>query len=214
MNVRRGQFVFYNNKLHKVYAVKPFFKQSVHLIRLDDLTQEMVTAREITLYRPNHMDSFIYNGQRFTLDKDVRATVGDYILVINPRPDSLDRHYLHAIEIVTTVENGGVISDKMNGIKHSEYWTMIPEFVDGATKIDWQDPSIRDDEDKQKDMNAAQPPLPRIGDIYQKNNSEPLLQVMVVGLEGQTVYLGDGTTIEVPELIHSDNWSLVIDSLS
>src|SRR5699024_10376575 len=186
MNVRRGQFVFYNNKLHKVYAVKPFFKQSVHLIRLDDLTQEMVTAREITLYRPNHMDSFIYNGQRFTLDKDVRATVGDYILVINPRPDSLDRHYLHAIEIVTTVENGGVISDKMNGIKHSEYWTMIPEFVDGATKIDWQDPSIRDDEDKQKDMNAAQPPLPRIGDIYQKNNSEPLLQVMVVGLEGQT----------------------------
>ncbi len=214
MNVRKGQFVYYNNKLHKVYAVKPFFKQSIHLIRLSDLHQEMVTARDITLYRPKHLDSFIYNGQRYTLDKNVRAKVGDYILVINPRPDSLDRHYLHAIEIVTTVENGGVISNKMNGIKHNEYWTMVPEFSEGARKIDWQDPSLRDDEEKQKDVNAAQPPLPKIGDIYQKNDSEPLLQVMVVGIEGQTVYLGDGTTIEVPELIHSENWSRVLDSLS
>lgn len=214
MNVRKGQFVYYNNKLHKVYAVKPFFKQSVHLIRLDDLTQEVVTAREITLYRPQHLDSFIYNGQRFTLNKEVRASVGDYILVIAPNPDSLDRHYLHAIEIVTTVEDGGVISDKMNGIKHSEYWTMLPGLSDGAKKIDWQDPTLRGDVEKQKDLNAQQPPLPRIGDVYQKNNTDPLLQVMVVGLEGQTVYLGDGTTIEVPELIHSENWSRVIDSLS
>src|SRR5699024_8483822 len=107
MNVRRGQFVYYNNKLHQVYAVKPFFKQSVHLIRLDDLTQEVVTARDITLYRPNHLDSFIYSGQRFTLNKYIRASVGDYILVMSPSPDSLDRHYLHAIEIVTTVEDGG-----------------------------------------------------------------------------------------------------------
>lgn len=214
MNVRKGQFVYYNNKLHKVYAVKPFFKQSVHLIRLDDLTQEMVTARDITLHRPRHLDSFIYNGQRFTLNKDIRATVGDYILVINPRPDSLDRHHLHAIEIVTTVEDGGVISDKMNGIKHSEYWTMVAEFLDGAEKIDWQDPSLRGDKEKQMDLNAEQPALPKIGDVYQKNNTDPLLQVMVVGLEGQTVYLGDGTTIEVPDLIHSDNWSRVIKSMS
>src|SRR5690625_2223120 len=94
MNVRKGQFVYFNNKLHKVYAVKPFFKHSVHLIRLSDLKQEMVTARDITLYRPQHLDSFMYNGQRYTLNKDVRAQVGDYILVINPRPDSLDRHHL------------------------------------------------------------------------------------------------------------------------
>lgn len=214
MNVRKGQFVYYNNKLHKVYSVKPFFKQSVHLIRLADLHQEMVTAKDITLYRPKHLDSFIYNGQRYTLDKDVRAKVGDYILVIDPRPDSLDDHYLHAIEIVTTVENGGVISNKMNGIKHNEYWTMVPGFLDGATKIDWQDSSLCNDEELEEDKNAAQPPLPKIGDIYQKNDSEPLLQVMVVGLQGQTVYLGDGTTIEIPELIHSKNWSRVLESLS
>ena|SRR5690625_3902391 len=210
MNVRKGQFVYYNNKLHKVYAVKPFFKQSVHLIRLADLQQEMVTARDITLYRPQHLDSFIYNGQRYTLDKNVRAKVGDYILVINPRPDSLDRHHLHAIETVSTVENGGVISNKMNGIKHNEYWVMVPELLDGATKIDLQDPTLRDDEDKSAELQAEQPPLPKIGDIYQKNDTDPLLQVMVVGLEGQTVYLGDGSTISVQDLIYSDEWSLVL----
>lgn len=213
MNVRKGQFVYYQNKLHKVYSVKPFFKQSVHLIRLSDLEQEMVTAREITLYRPKHLDSFMYNGQRFTLDKDVRAKVGDYILVINPRPDSLDRHHLHAIETVSKVENGGVISNKMNGIKHNEYWVMIPDLLDGATKIDWLDPTIRDDADKIKDLEAKQPPLPKIGDIYQKNDTNPLLQVMVVGIEGQTVYLGDGTTITVQDLIYSDEWSLVLPNL-
>lgn len=214
MNVRKGQFVYYNNKLHKVYAVKPFFKQSVHLIRLSDLKQEMVTAKDITLYRPEHLDSFIYSGQRFTLNKDVRATVGDYILVIAPNPDSLDRHYLHAMEIVTNVEDGGVISDKMNGIKHSEYWTMLPGLAEGAKKVDWQDPSLRDDEEKQKEMNASQPALPKMGDVYQKNDTDPLLQVMVVGLEGQTVYLGDGTTIQVPDLIHSDKWTFVINPFS
>lgn len=213
MNVRKGQFVYYNNKLHKVYTVKPFFKKSVHLVRLADLKQKMVTAKEITLYRPKHLDSFIYGGHRFTLNKDIRAKVGDYILVINPRPDSLDRHHLHAIETVSTVENGGVISNNMNGIKHNEYWVMVPEFSEGATKIDWQDPSLRDDEDMEKDLNAAQPPLPKIGDIYQKNDTNPLLQVMVVGLEGQTVYLGDGTTITVQDLIYSDEWSLVIEPL-
>lgn len=213
MNVRKGQFVYYNNKLHKVYAVKPFFKQSIHLIRLSDLKQEMVTAKEITLYRPKHLDSFIYNGQRFTLNKHVRAKVGDYILVINPNPDSLDHHHLHAIEIVTTVENGGVISDKMNGIKHSEYWTMVPELSEGAIEIDWQDPTLRGDKEKEASLNAKQPPLPKIGDVYQKNDTDPLLQVMVVGIEGQTVYLGDGTTIEVPDLIHSKNWSRVINSI-
>src|SRR5690625_4002788 len=94
INVRRGQFVYYENKLHKVYSVKPFFKQSVHLIRLSDFEQVLATAREIDLHRPKHLDSFMYNGHRFTLDKNKKAEVGDYILVINPKPDSLDRHHL------------------------------------------------------------------------------------------------------------------------
>ena len=130
IHVRKGQFVYYKNRLHKVYAVQHFFKQSVHLIRLADLEQSLATAKEITYYQPQHLDSFIWNHQRFTLHRDKEARVGDYILVINPRPDSLDRHYLHAIEIVSSIEVHGIISNQANGIKHNEYWVMLPGQLD------------------------------------------------------------------------------------
>src|SRR5690625_4910676 len=103
INVRRGQFVYFENKLHKVYSVKPFFKQSVHLIRLSDFEQVLATAREIDLHRPKPLDSCMYNGHRFTLDKDKRAEVGDYILVINPKAASIVRHHLHEVYIVTFI---------------------------------------------------------------------------------------------------------------
>src|SRR5699024_3253675 len=119
MNVRKGQFVYYKNKLHKVYSVKAFFKQSIHLIRLEDFEQELATAKEIDLYKPKHLDSFVCNYKRYTLNKNVKAKIGDYILVINPRPDSLDHHHLHAIEMVSKIEENGVISNKQNGIKHN-----------------------------------------------------------------------------------------------
>src|SRR5690625_6131051 len=73
INVRKGQFVYYKNELHKVYSVQPFFRRSIHLSRLKDLEQIIVTAKEITYYRPKHLDSFIYNGKRYTLDEDTRA---------------------------------------------------------------------------------------------------------------------------------------------
>lgn len=139
-NVRRGQFVYFENQLHRVYSVMPFFKQSIHLIRLSDLEQQLTKARKIDLYRPQHLDSFIYNEKRYTLRNDVRAEVGDLILVIHPRPDSLDHHYLHAIETVTSVENNGVITNKANGIKHTEYWVLVPGLLEDAQLIDYQDP--------------------------------------------------------------------------
>src|SRR5690625_4360850 len=101
INVRKAQFVYDKNELLNLYSVPPFFRRSIHLSRLKDLEQIIVTAKEITYYRPNHLDSFIYNGKRYTLDEDTRAVVGDYILVIAPRPDSLDNHHLHAIELVS-----------------------------------------------------------------------------------------------------------------
>src|SRR5699024_9664867 len=126
INVSKGQFVYYENELHKVYSIKPLFKQSVHLVRIRDFEQAIVTAKEITYDRPKHLDSYIGIGQRYTLDKTARAKVGDYILVINPKPDSLDHHHLHAIELVSSMEENGVISNKSNGIKHTEYWVMTP----------------------------------------------------------------------------------------
>jgi|SRR5699024_438218 len=213
INVRKGQFVYYKNRLHKVYSVKPFFKLSVHLVRLADLHQEIVTAREIDLYRPQHLDSFLYNGKRFTLDKNTRATVGDYILVIAPNPDSLDRHHLHAIEIVTAVEDSGVISNKMNGIKHEEYWVMKEGKLEGAREIDRQDPTQNGEEQTQTVVLPEADLSPRVGDVYQKNDSEPLLQAMVVAIHGSDVYLGNGMKVTASELTSSDRWSLVIQEL-
>lgn len=215
INVRRGQFVYFENKLHKVYSVKPFFKQSVHLIRLSDFEQVLATAREIDLHRPKPLDSFMYNGHRFTLDKDKRAEVGDYILVINPKPDSLDRHHLHAIEIVSSIETHGVISNKKNGIKHSEYWVMVPGLLDGARKIDWQNPDLQVDKDDKKIEQLLEQEMtrPQIGDIYQKNDVEPIIQTMIIAIEGDIVYLGGDFKIHMNELTDSNRWTPVIHSV-
>ncbi|MGM8212263.1 hypothetical protein ACLIBH_05625 [Virgibacillus sp. W0430] len=223
LNVKRGQFVYYNNQLHKVYTVKPFFKQSIHLVRLEDLEQQLATAKEIDLYKPQHLDSFVCNYKRYTLRKDVKAKVGDYILVINPMPDSLDHHHLHAIEMVSSIEKNGVISNKENGIKHNEYWVMVPGLEDGATKIDLQKADSKHihehvpnvvAERMQVEKNGSQAKgMPRIGDVYQKNDSDPIIQAMVVAIEGRTVYLGANMKVPVEELSNREAWSFVLNIL-
>lgn len=217
INVRRGQFVYYNNELHKVYSVKPFFKQSVHLIRLEDHEQQLTTAREIDLYKPKHLDSFISNHQRYTLHKNMKAQVGDYILVVNPRPDSLDRHYLHAIEMVSRLEDNGVISNKANGIKHNEYWVMVPGILDDAVIIDLQnsDPEYEAGvyEASHDVIVSEEQYSPKIGDIYQKNDSDPLIQAMIIAIKGETIILGGNLEVPVDDLKDSEKWSLMHDAL-
>lgn len=213
LNVRKGQFVYYNNTLHKVYSVKPFLKQSVHLIRLEDLGQQLATAKEIDLYKPKHLDSFITNQKRYTLHKEARAQVGDYILVINPRPDSLDRHHLHAIEMVVSIEELGVITDKSNGIKHNEYWVMVPGLQEGATIIDLQkpDPIYEQEVRDAKDQPEEQPDIiyPKIGNVYQNTNSNPNVQSMVVAVKGDVVYLGGNIEISLEEITNTEKWRLM-----
>lgn len=213
INVRRGQFVYYENKLHKVYGVNPFLKQSVHIARLDNLEQQLVKAREINYYRPQHLDSFTVSGQRFTLDKNIRAEVGDYILVINPRPDSLDHHHLHAIELVSSLEDLGVISNKSNGIRHHEYWVMVPGLLEGANNIDDQFPSEEDAIALEEELEIIQEetPLPKIGDIYQKKNTEIYFQSMVVAIEGRTIYLGGDVTVQAEEITDPERWTYVLN---
>src|SRR5690625_5288913 len=116
-NVSKGHFVYYNNQLYKVYAIKPFLISFVHLFRLIYYKRQLVRARDIDFYQPKHLDSFICFHKRYTLDKNKRANIGDYILVTNPKPDSIDSHYLHAIEMVASIESYGIISNKSNGIK-------------------------------------------------------------------------------------------------
>lgn len=209
INVRKGQFVYYNNKLHKVYSVKPFFKQSVHLVRLADFEQELATAKEINLYKPKHLDSFVCNHKRYTLNKNVKAKVGDYILVINPRPDSLDHHHLHAIEMVSSIEENGVISNKQNGIKHNEYWVMVPGLEEGANIIDSEDGNIKTDTENYEEAITPGVELPKIGDVFQKNDSDPIIQAMVIAMKGQTIYLGGDLKASKDDLADPEKWSFI-----
>jgi len=216
VNVRKGQFVYYQNKLHKVYSVKAFFKQSIHLIRLENFKQQLSTAKEIDFYKPKHLDSFVYNQKRYTLNKDTKAKVGDYILVINPKPDSMDHHHLNAIEIVSSVERNGVISNLSNGIRHNEYWVMVPGLEDGATIIDLQDPNAEMAEELESQL--AETDLPetytaRIGDVYQKNGSDPILQAMVVSIQGQNVYLGGNLKVEMDILTNNEKWTYMLNMM-
>lgn len=206
-NVRKGQFVYFDNQLHQVYSVKPFFKQSVHLIRLSDFEQILATAKEINLYRPKHLDSFVYNRQRYTLHKDVRAQVGDYILVINPKPDSLDHHYLHAIESVAKLEDGGVITNRQNGIAHSEYWVMKPGMLDDANIIDLQEPNGEITKEEADITEALV--TPQIGDIFQKADENVTVQAMVVAIDGDTIHLGNGEETAATDLLDDTQWVFV-----
>lgn len=209
-NVRKGQFVYYNNQLHKVYVVKPFFKQSVHLIRLNDFTHHFVTAKEIHLYRPQHLDSFTFNHKRYTLHKDREAQLGDYILVINPRPDSFDHHHLHAIEMVAAIEQNGVISHKMNGIRHTEYWVMALGYLDGATEIDLQtfDSQLVNE---QIDEAIKEKYVPQIGDVFQKVDTDQTIQAMIVAIKEDTFYLGMGVKVTNKDLSDSRKWTYLFN---
>src|SRR5699024_6120321 len=156
-----------------------------------DLEQIIVTAKEITYYRPKHLDSFIYNGKRYTLDEDTRAVVGDYILVIAPRPDSLDNQHLHAIELVSNIESKGVIINKKNGIKNTKNGVMTEGLVDNANIKDNLNQEIQEktavDESNEKRYNAIVAEM--VGELYEKNDPDPNLQAKVVANEGHTDYL-------------------------
>lgn len=213
--VRKGQFVYYNNELHRVYSVKPLYKQSVHLIRLRDLTQHLTKAARVERYKPQNLDSFVFNRQAFTLCNDRKAEEGDYILITNPHPDSLDYYSLNEIEIVSTVEKNGVITTKSNGIRHSEYLLMVPGRKEDSRPIDYQDGGNMVDEDlntfesDQLETNNLNLEMPNIGDVYKKNNSDILIKTMVVSIHGETIFLGGDLQLSKEELADTTKWQFL-----
>lgn len=213
--VRKGQFVYYNNELHRVYSVKPLYKQSVHLIRLRDLTQHLTKAARVERYKPQNLDSFVFNRQAFTLCNDRKAEEGDYILITNPHPDSLDYYSLNEIEIVSTVEKNGVITTKSNGIRHSEYLLMVPGRKEDSRPIDYQDGGNMVDEDlntfesDQLETNNLDLEMPNIGDVYKKNNSDILIKTMVVSIHGETISLGGDLQLSKEELADTTKWQFL-----
>lgn len=208
--VRKGQFVYYNNELHKVYAVKTMYKQSVHLYRLRDMSQHLCIAKEIEKYQPKEFDSFIFNHKRYTLSKEKNAQVGDYILITNPDPDYLDHYTLNEIEVVASIESKGVVTKSSNGIKHSEYMLMVPGRFEFSNPIDYKDkPDSIDDDLDNNTLSTNNDFSPSIGDIFKKIDNE--LEAMVIAIQGQTVFLGGGFQLPQEELMDQEKWEYLFN---
>lgn len=207
--VRKGQFVYYNNELHKVYGVKPIYKLSIHLIKLRDLTQHITNAASVERYIPRENDSFIYNHKVYTLRNNQKPVAGDLILINNPDPDTLDHYSLNEIEVVETVDNKGVVTSDLNGIKHTEYLLMLPGRAPDSHPIDYKDMV-----NFEENFDVAVPQIAhpygelsaQLGDIYKKRDSDMLIEAMVVGIKGQTIYLGGGLEVPLEELMDTDKW--------
>jgi len=208
--VRKGQFVYFNNELHRVYSVKPVYKQSVHLIKLKDLTQHLSTASKIEKYKPKQLDSFIFNHKAYTLHKDKKAEEGDYILITNPNPDYMDYYSLNEIEIVLSVETDGVITTKYNGVKHNEYLLMTPGRDNDSHSIDYLDKNMANSDLMSNDSDqlekSTQGDMPRIGDVYRKRGGDHPLQTMVVAINGETIFLGNNLELSLNELNDNELW--------
>ena len=211
--VRKGQFVFYQNELHKVYSVKPMFKQSVHMYRLKDMQQILTRASEIELYRPQHNDTFIFYGKRYTIDQDKRPTAGDYILITKPAPDLLDHYSLNEIEKVASIDNGNVTTTRDNGVKHHEYVMLVPGKSEASQEIAYYDKNLVPEEQQLQDESIsylAEKDVtlqPYVGDIYvdKRNNTK----AMVIAVTDTEVTFGHGLHVHVAELLDEDNFELI-----
>lgn len=206
--VRKGQFVYYQNELHRVYAVKPMYKQSVHLIRLRDLKQILCSAKDVERYQPKEMDSFIFNKNYYTLSKDRKADVGDYILITNPSPDYLDHYSLNEIEVVASVENKGVITTNSNGIRHHEYLLMVPGRDENSHPIELKDFGQSQETD---DSNSSfiEDLYPEIGDVYKKIDGSSSIEAMVVAIMDDIAYLGGDLKVPMIELLELEKWEFL-----
>lgn len=211
--VRKGQFVYYNNELHKVYSVKAMFKKSVHLYRLKDMQQVLSKASDIQLYKPKNSDSFIFYGKRYTIDQTKLPEPGDYILIVKPTPDFLDHYSLNEIEKVDNVEDGNVVTTRDNGVKHNEYVLLVPGELEGSQDIAYYDKSLvssmqqADDESLANISETNTEMRPAVGDIYRdiKSNTKS----MIVAMTEDEVTFGHGVKVHVAELVDEEKFTLV-----
>lgn len=211
--VRKGQFVFYRNELHKVYSVKPVFKKSVHLLRLKDMKQVLTQASEIELYKPKHNDTFIFYGKRYTIDENAKAKPGDYILITKPAPDFLDHYSLNEIEKVESVENGNVVTTRDNGVKHHEYVVLVPGKAVASQEIAYYDKSLVPEEQLLQDESISylaetdEKLKPVVGDVYY--DVENKTKAMVVAMTEDEVIFGHGVRARIGDVIDEDKYQVV-----
>ena len=211
LQVRKGQFVYYQNELHKVYSVKPLAKKSVLMFRIKDMEQVAAKADEVTFYKPKHMDSFLFFGATYTLREDRPAEEGGYILITKPDPDYMDHYSLNEFEKVESVEGKNVITTRQNTVKSKEFLVMVPGEEQGSSNIVYLDKSkvsaeqLEQDAQLEEVLREKNAVRPSIGDVYL--NLDNTGTAMVVAIAGEEVTLGTGERITFHELYKADNWS-------
>lgn len=211
--VRKGQIVYFQNELHKVYSVKPMYRKSVHLMKLRDLSQHLSSAAEIDKYQPKELDSFIFNKNIYTLSKDRKAEEGDYILITHPNPDYLDHYSLNEIEVVASAESKGVVTSKSNGVKHNEYLLMVPGRHEHSNPIEYRDLQNIDDSNLNDLSNFNADMLPSIGDVYRSNDKDESIEAMVIAIQGNSVFLGGNLELALEELMNTEKWEFLYNLL-
>lgn len=213
LQVRKGQFVYYKNELHKVYSVRPLSRLSVLMYRIKDMEQVSCKAEEISLYKPKHLDSFMLLGVRYTVKKDVSAVVDDYILITHPDPGHLDHYSLNEFEKVGELVGDKVHTTLHNTVKPKEFLVMVPGVHPESNEINYKDYSIVTEEqlenDRQLEKNVEKEAAitPSIGDIY--INLDNGIKAMVVAVIDDEVVLGHGERMKSNELFESDSWNLI-----
>lgn len=213
LQVRKGQFVYFNNELHKVYSVKPLAKQSVLMYRIKDMEQVETKAENVTFYKPKHMDSFMLAGTRYTLREDLNAEPGGYIFISKPDPDYTDHYSLNEFEKVESVEGKDVITTRQNTVKAKEFFVMTLGEEPGSNDISYFDKSkvpaeqLEKDASLEEDLNEKNGIKPSIGDVYL--NIETGGTTMVVAIEQDVATMGTGDKMTFSKLYKADHWSFL-----
>jgi hypothetical protein len=211
LQARKGQFVYFNNELHKIYSIKPLAKNSILMFRIKDMEQVACKAEEVSYYKPKHMDSFLFLGEKYTLYEGRPAEEGGYILIHKPDPDYMDHYALNEFEKVESVEGKDVITIRQNTVKSREFLVMVPGEVPESNDITYQDKSVvsasqlEEDallEETLREKNALKP---SIGDVYL--NLDNGATAMVVAITQEEVTLGTGDRLTFHALYKADNWS-------
>lgn len=213
LQVRKGQFVYYENELHKVYSVRPLSRLPVLMYRIKDMEQVAARAEAIQYYRPKHLDSLMLLGVRYTLRKDQKAVEDGYILITNPDPGHLDHYSLNEFEKVDRLEDDRVYTTLHNTVKPKEFLVMVPGVQPGSNPIDYLDESIVTEDQLEKDRELEEEAVresivnPSVGDIY--INLDNGVKAMVVAVVDDEVVLGHGERVKSSELLESDSWTVI-----
>ncbi|WP_172373365.1 hypothetical protein [Sporosarcina jiandibaonis] len=213
LQVRKGQFVYYKNELHKVYSVRPLSRLSIKLFRIKDMEQVNCRADELTLHRPQHLDSLIFQGVRYTLRKDKPAKVDGYILITHPDPGQLDHYTLNEFEKVGELVGDKVYTTLYNTVKPKEFLVLEPGEAPDSKVIDYLDPSLVTAEQLEADRELEEKAveeaakLPSVGDIYL--NLDNGIKAMVVALVDNEAILGHGERVKSDDLFKSDSWNVI-----